>query len=113
MHHGADSDGTDRCKLPSVLLPYIPGQIPVAGLEAGHDILHRVGPDIIYQAVLPLMAPLCNRGRRLIGQYSLDSGGTKLNPKRCPSFCDTKYNLFCAHIHHPSLNCHCHCSQRR
>ena len=71
MHHGADSDGTDRCKLPSVLLPYIPGQIPVAGLEAGHDILHRVGPDIIYQAVLPLMAPLCNRGRRLIGQYSL------------------------------------------
>ena len=48
--------------------PLHPGPDPVAGLEAGHDILHRVGPDIIYQAVLPLMAPLCNRGRHLIGQ---------------------------------------------
>jgi len=67
VHHGADADAADRMQVLAVLALYILCQLCVGVLDAGPDILQRISPDAVCQAVLPVMGT--GRDGRMILPY--------------------------------------------
>ena len=56
VHHGADTKRAHAGKLFAILFFYILGKSPVAALKSCMNILQMIGPDSVFQTVLPVIA---------------------------------------------------------
>ena len=79
VHHGGNAHGPHRGQRDAELVLHVPIQIGVAGLEAGVDILHGVGPDSVFQPILPVVAAGGHGDVVFVQQHRFDAGGAQLN----------------------------------
>ena len=103
VHHAGKTHTANGSKLHTVFLLHFPGQLPIAALESLPDVLQTVGPDAVFQPVLPVMVSHGNRLMTFIHQHGLDPGGTKLNTQRRPALPDGLFDFF-AHLPSSSLS---------
>ena len=79
VHHGREADGGQGLNLAVILTVHVLAQVSVAVLQAVPDGLGGVGPQTVYQLVLPLVRALCDGFVVLVDEDGLDTGRAKLD----------------------------------
>ena len=79
MHHGRNTDSTNRCKLLCVFLLEVRFQRCEAGLQARLRVEKRIRPHAAGELVFPCEAAGGDRQIAFIQQNGLDARGAELN----------------------------------
>ena len=94
VHHRTETDGGKGFYLAVILVENVLAEVGVAVLKAIPDGFHTIGPDTVYELVLPLMTALGNGLVLLVDEHGLDSGRPKFDAEN--GFARF-YCLFCVH----------------
>ena len=82
MHHSRNANAPHRGQRLAALGQHIRSQCRVGSLHTLPDFLQRVGPDAVFQPVLPGKIALSHRLAGIAHKHSFDAGGTQLNAER-------------------------------
>ena len=82
MHHSRNANAPHCGQWLATLGQHIRSQCRVGSLHTLPDFLQRVGPDAIFQPVLPGKIALGHRLAGIAHKHSFDAGGTQLNAER-------------------------------
>ena len=81
MHHGRNADGADSRQLKAEFFLYVTPQCGEAALHAAANLIERIGPDPVDQAVFPLPVAGGDGNMILIDQNGFDARRAKLKAK--------------------------------
>ena len=79
VHHGRNADAAHRGQRLAVPGLHIGGQGGVGGLHTTPDFAQRVGPDTVFQPILPGKVTLSDRLAGIVHQHRFNAGGAELN----------------------------------
>ena len=79
VHHGRNADAAHRGQRLAVPGLHIGGQGGVGGLHTTPDFVQRVGPDTVFQPILPGKVTLSDRLAGIVHQHRFNAGGAELN----------------------------------
>ena len=89
VHHGRNADGAGLRQLLAEFLTHVAAKIGKAGLQAAVDLVERIGPHPVDQAVFPAVTAGGDRFMLAIEQDGLDAGRAEL---------DAEHSLFLVHF---------------
>ena len=82
MHHSRNANAPHCGQRLATLGQHIRSQCRVGSLHTLPDFLQRVGPDAVFQPVLPGKIALGHRLAGIAHKHSFDAGGTQLDAER-------------------------------
>ena len=94
MHHSGKSDGSQAGQLDLIGVFHIFRKFVVAVLQPFPNLLQTVGPDTVFQTILPFMVARCNGIMVFVDQHRLDPGRTEFDPQYPAPLLNTGNDFF-------------------
>ena len=98
VHHARKSHGSQLCNLHTILLPHILRKTLITALKSLPYIFQAIGPDVIFQSILPVPGTHGNGLMIFIHQHCLNAGRTKFQSQNRLPAPDDFLNRF---LHYP------------